>query len=272
MADIIIRTTASRDKVNQLLRDLPGMLTGRINDRYGIAKACMAKLINTALTDIHGDFGKKSGGGVGDDGMIWEPLHPYTIRRRSQQRGVSGQPGKQISEADYQWLKTTKKDIYLRELRRLLAGGLRLKEAQRQAAITSRFLSQGAWKARNKALGIPGKPGIAANPEDFPILDDTGKLKTSVAPGGITGHGLSAAYHESDQQVVTYEKNSVKAESAVPYGDPHMRPGRGSKTGGYRPARPWKYPDQVPEAWIDKWAQAFADAITECLPEVIAKL
>lgn len=256
------------------------MLAGRLPDRYGIAKACQAKLIHAALEDVHAEFDRKSKGGVGEDGTAWEPLHPYTIRQRSRQRGVSGVPGrKAISELDYQWLKRTKKDIYYRELRRLLAGGVARKEAQRQAAIISRFMTQGAWQARNKALGQVGKPGIGADPEDFPILDDTGRLKASASAGTVSGTGTSAEYHEpTPDQTVEHGRGEVRADSFVPnergrdYGDPHMRPGRGSRTGGYRPARPWKYPDRVPEAWIDRWAHVYAEALTECIAEVVTVL
>ncbi len=277
MADIIVRTRADRAKVVEFMRSLPGVLSGRLPDRLGIAKACQAKLIAAALKDVHDDFGKKSAGGVGDDGTAWEPLHPYTIRERSKQGGTSGQPGrKAITQQDYQWLRHTKRDIYYRELRRLLDGGVRLKEAQRQAAIISRFMTQGAWKARNKALGLVGKAGIAANPEDFPILDDTGRLKASVEPGTASGTGLNASYHEGGRatgdQVVTYGRGFVMAESNVPYGDPHMRPYRGSKTGGYRPARPWKFPEEVPDAWVERWAHVFADAIQECVVQAVAQM
>lgn len=277
MSDVLIRTKAPRAQVMEFLRSLPGVLSGRLPDRYGVSAACQAALIHAALEDVYADFGRKSSGNTGDDGLVWEPLHPYTIRRRSLQKGLSGQPGrKPLTNLDYQWLRQSKRDIYYRELRRLLAGGVPIKEAQRQASITSRFLSKGVWQARNKALGKQGTPGAPAGPEDFPILDDTGRLKESVAAGSLAGEGLNAQYHEAGReggdQTVTYGKGFVQADSGVPYGDAHMRPGKGSRTGGYRPARPWKYPDEVPPEWIDRWAEVYATNLQKCVVEVIQKL
>lgn len=160
MADIIIRTKASLAKVTAYLRDLPGILSGRLPDKYGIAVACNAVLIKAALEDVHADFDRKSQGGAGEDGMVWEPLHPYTIRRRSLQKGISGQPGRRkISDQDYKWLRQTKKDIYLREFRRLLAGGVEKKEAQRQAAIVSRFLTKGAGRLATRRWAFRASQG-----------------------------------------------------------------------------------------------------------------
>lgn len=285
MATYEVHVRASRRRVLQFLRvELPAQLAGREPDVWGIARAASMKMIHAALTDIHEDFEKKSLGGAGADGTIWEPLHPHTIRRRSGKRGgKEGRPGKKkMTDADHAWLSQTKKDVYQREFRRLRGSGLSNKEARRQAAIISRFLTKSLWQARSHALGKGTVGEAGEGPEDFPILDDTGRLKESVAPGSLEGAGLATHYvpagkNSGDQEVVFYE-GKVAALSHVPYGDKHMRDGRTSKAdgadieGGFRPARPWKYPDRVPDEWISRWAIVYCDAVAEMLPEILVRL
>jgi hypothetical protein len=272
----------SRERVTYfLMKELPDALSGRGPDPWGIAVAAQSRMIQAALEDVNADFVAKSQGGAGADGTVWEPLHPLTIKLRAEKKGLSGQPGAKggLSEEQYRAILQNKQEIYKREYARLRRGGLSVKEARRQAAILSRFLGRQVYRARLAAEG-KGRAGEGAPPAgEFPILDETGRLKASTAPGEVSGTGLGASYLPlSPDQVVTNEPGKVSVESevltedGVNYGDAHMRPGRGSKTGGYRPARPWKYPDDVPEEWLARWAQVYADAVAEMLPGVMSQL
>lgn len=83
MATIVFRGTSAQ--LRQVLAQLPGILAGRIPDRYGIARGLQLRVGVAMLSQCQQDFVTKSRGGTGRDGVKWAPLKPATIaaRRRS---------------------------------------------------------------------------------------------------------------------------------------------------------------------------------------------
>jgi hypothetical protein len=118
-------------------------------------------------------------------------------------------------------------------------------------------------------VGEEGRPG--AGPEDFPILDESSRLVMSTAPGLVTGNTLGADYQPpTPDQQADNRPGDASVNSLVPYGDYHMRPNRGWG-GSHIPPRPWKYAS-VPDAWIDRWAEEYKQAVAELIPQVISQL
>jgi hypothetical protein len=271
-----IRIRLSKSEVKDFIRKiLPGMLSGRITDKYGIARACQAALVHAAMKDIQGNYEDKSQGGGGADGNPWEPLRPATIFKRGERvRGQPGQPGKTgdmwwaIEAADMQ---KNRKMVYREELRRLLAAGVERKEAQRQASILAKAASRNFLESRKRQLGITGMPG---EPGSALILIDTQRLIQSASAGQLSGDGLNLSYQPgSVDQVVTYGRGFVQVDSAVEYGDYHEHSGTGSSTGTDRPARPWKWGDkQIPSEWLANWSRAFSLALQECVADILRQL
>ena len=74
---------ATRQEVLAKLRDLGGMLSGRIHDPYGVARAFQLRLGVAALSVIKEDFQVKSHGGTGRDGIAWPALSPVTLALRN---------------------------------------------------------------------------------------------------------------------------------------------------------------------------------------------
>lgn len=287
MPDYEARVNANRKKVREFLaKELPGILSGRLPDPMGIRKAVFAKVVWAALEDVKKDYEEKSKGGQGQGGIEWAPLTKFTIRKRAEaQKGKSGVSagGKRHKQEqpppDPAWLRAQRREVYRKEYARLRAGGLSHKEAARQASVVARFATARAW---NLMAGLMrGEPGKAAPPYqgDFPILKETGRLLESASPGTVSGKGLGMEYQppsggaaESGDQEVVYGKGFVAVDSHVPYGDKHMEDGEGEETGGFRPARPWKYGGDVPKEWVDRWAAVMSDALAEVLADVLPRL
>lgn len=257
--------------------ELPEILSGREPDPYGILSAALARVAVAAMEDVRDDYLRKSQGQAGEDGVTWEPLSEYTLKQRGDaKKGQSGSG--QHSESPYfranlAALSQTRREIYQREFARLRQGNVPAKEARRQASLTAKFLTRSAWAAQAAAIkkGLPGSS--AESPQDFLILVDTERLLTSASPGSVSGKNLGASYVPSgEDQRVEINGTKVAVFSDVPYGDDHMADGYGSVTGGFRPARPWKYGDNVPEAWVARWAKVFAEALGELIPQAASQL
>lgn len=282
MSTKVIKIRVSKQRLMIFLKViLPKMLSGKRPDTYGIGRACLLKTAQKAMSDVLEDFTTKSQGGTGLDGVQWEPLSEYTLKQRSDaakgRSGTAGTPKAEFDNAQKVMLQQTRKAIYRQEYERLRLGGLSAKEAKRQAAIIARFMARSAWSARHAAAGGRGMEGTPGpGPDDFPILDETGRLKTSISPGHITGSGLNLEYVaprspmslEGDQ-TLEVEPGRIKVMSHVPYGDSHMRDGQGTDTGAFRPARPWKYGEEIPDEWRKKWAGYYREALDELLPHAI---
>lgn len=80
--EIVVRARCRPEQaVDFATRILPGVLTGKEPDPYGLHRAVMARVAHALFGLIHQNFGLKSLGAGGIDG-IWKPLAPYTLRKR----------------------------------------------------------------------------------------------------------------------------------------------------------------------------------------------
>lgn len=277
MPDYQARTSANRQRVEEFLRrELPEIMAGTRADPYGLRKAVFAKVLAAALKDVKEDFERKSQGNQGDDGVQWDPLAEYTIKKRSEtQKGQSGRAGKDkpTPPPDFGWLSSQRREVYRKEYRRLRLAGLPPKEAAKQAAVIAKAVVRKVWQVMGEAggRGVPGRPG-ASVPGDFPILNETGTLLRSASPGTVSGVGLATNYKPEENQEVEYGRGFVAVHSTVPYGEKHQHDGEGEDTGGFRPARPWMYGSEFPQKWLERWTQVMRDSLAEVLADLLPKL
>jgi len=280
LPDLSAKTTARLERVREFLtRELPSILSGDAPDPMGVRRAVFARVLAVAMKDVQEDFEAKSQGNRGKDGVTWEPLAVYTVRKRAEaERGQSGRPGGKKAEGfrpppDVGWLRAQRREIYNQEYRRLRMAGVPAREAARQASVVAKFVTNRVWKLTGEAAGrgSEGRPGGSV-PGDFPILNDTGALLLSASAGRVNGAGLSASYSPPEGQQVVYGRGFVAVDSTVPYGDKHMTDGEGETTGGFRPARPWKYGEKIPAEWLARWTEAASSALAEVLAEVLPRL
>jgi hypothetical protein len=82
---IHIRTT--RAKLKEVLRYLPGVLSGRISIATEESRQFALKLGMTTMSLCRQNFTDKSKHGGGADGKPWAPLHPMTIVKRLSKSG-----------------------------------------------------------------------------------------------------------------------------------------------------------------------------------------
>lgn len=280
MASDVVVVRCSEVRLRRFLeQEIPDILSGKSPDPYGIVRGAILATVIAALEDVRRDFLSKSQGNTGEDGIQWEPLSEYTLRLRAQAKdgeSGSGKRRKEVGKVDLAQIQQTRREIYKREYQRLRMGNVPAPEARRQASLTAKFLTRSSWAAQAAAIQR-GLPGIRADkPGDFPILVDSERLLNSVSPGSLSGDGLDAEYRlpegcqEGDQEV-RIEGSTASVFSNVPYGDDHMTDGQGTNTGGFRPARPWKY-SEVPEGWLNRWAEVFGTALAKLIPLAAAQL
>lgn len=85
-------TVVYRGSKKQLLKELgklPGVVSGRIPDRFGVGSSIRRRMGNALLKAIRDDYEVKSKGGTGRDGVTWTPLSKRTLELRRQKGNTS---------------------------------------------------------------------------------------------------------------------------------------------------------------------------------------
>lgn len=95
MADVVYRGTAG--EAAAMVREAVAAMTGG-PDPHGVGRALKLRMGVALLSCVQTDFITKSRGGVGRDGIKWEPLKPETVARRrlgkADKRAVKGKSAK----------------------------------------------------------------------------------------------------------------------------------------------------------------------------------
>lgn len=174
----------SGDKAKLLwaIRNLPGILSGRVADPTGVVQQLQLRMATQLLSKIQQAFLAKSQGEMGEDGIQWQPLSPVTIERRRQGRETK----KQMTwKARKQNLSADEKKEFEREYRTRLSKLVTNGVPRAQAASLAR--AQAANVMRGKGANIPTRRDILGS-RDVSILIDTGELYRSFSPG-VPGDG-----------------------------------------------------------------------------------
>jgi hypothetical protein len=179
MANNIIHTRAGRVALQALLRDVPAMMTGRVQDPSGSVRGVQLRLGMVALSLIKVAFIMKSRGGTDEAGDRWKPLSPRYIAYGRRHPGLKairdaarakGRPGRPLltDKQDLEWRKIFAKTFY----------ALRRRLGEREAKATA---AGHAWNV----LKASGARTIFAeySTTEVEILRDTGVLFNSLSPG-----------------------------------------------------------------------------------------
>lgn len=237
MADAVHR--GSRAALMDRLRELPGMLAGRVSDPSGAVDAMMTAVGVEALSIIREAYIEKARGGTDEAGLSWQKLSPRTIAygrrhgatlaRKRKAAAKAGRPGRPLLTAaqDRLW-----KGVFASTARRLTLAGE--KNANANAAAL-------AWRLV-KAAG--GKTILSEyGGTKVEILRDTGRLLASLSPG-------------TPDNILRVGPGEVSVGTNVVYARTHHE-GRGKV-----PARPlWPELDSWPQAWWDRLEEVVADGV-----------
>lgn len=241
------RTVITEDRkpeLEQLIRSLPAILSGRVRDRYGVARGFRARVGWAFFSLVAEAFDEKSRGRVDSAGESWEPLSPEYL---AYQRPITGRkPPKGPGKAPGGKNGFLTKD-QLRLWRRIYADRYAWfimrepdDEAQSHAAAVAWIIvkAQGA-KTKLAEFGSR-KAGV-----DYSILRDRGTMRQTIQPGEVTDpEGVASEYDPPRGQ--EFEDHGTRL--VVGSNDPKAKWHHNGK--GRRERRFW--PRRLPAEW---WRQ-----------------
>lgn len=238
----VVHTTATRDELKEYLRQLPGVLSGRLPDRDGIAHGFKLRMAFAFFSVVKEAFIEKARGGTDECGISWPKLtQKYLAYGRGPKStrtagGVApggnpkqGKPLDGFMTADQ--LKRWRR-VYGQTLARLLLQ-VPEDEARRRAA-------QIAW-ADAKKSGVRTKLDVFGN-RTVEILRDRGILFNSLSPGVLAESGPDASYSPPDQQHVEQRPGELAVGTNVAYAGYHQN--------GKRPL--WPKDGNLPGGWWEE--------------------
>lgn len=233
MPNATVTIRSSRADVRRTVRQTVAALAGG-PDPGGVARGLQLRLGVALLSKVQQAFIVKSRGGVGEDGIQWQPLKRATIAQRrtsAGERKALGITGKRVrglltADEDKRWRRifATRKSYFMAKF------GLSDAAASERAAKI-------AW-ATLKAEGAKTKLEVLGN-RQVDILRDTGELFRSLSPGvDATPSGADGQIFETPPgQVIVGTNKKPWHHTGIP---------------GKLPARPlWPTDGRLPVAWWD---------------------
>lgn len=257
--------TVSSDQQPQLmqvLRSLPGILTGRVPDPYGIGEGFRARIGHAALGLILENFERLGRGEPGADGTKWPPLTKEYLayqrrfgpnEKRDLMKGasLSGRVHKHGPGETKGLLTQSQLQLW----RKTFADRFAWYVMSEPDAAAKAHAAAIAWIVVKKA-GAKTKLEVFGN-RTVQILVDTGYLRGSLTPGTITEQGPNAIYSPPaifgglEQVFESQQPYQIVVGTNVKYAKHH----HGNDGNGYRPLWPVSFPD-------DWWNQILGVSIT----------
>lgn len=265
----VIYTSASRADLKRRLSALPGILSGRLPDRLGIAHGFKMRLAVAFLEKIKLAFITKSRGGTDECGISWPKLSKAYLayqrrfgpgEKAALKKAAGLGSGNRFAPGGRDGLLTKQQEkewwaIYRRNLA-WLAAREPLGEAKGHAAAI-------AW-AEMKRRGARTKLDVYGNRE-VEILRDTGTLFNSLQPGVLGELGPDASYSTPDGQIVIDRPGELLVGTNVEHAKYHQgdaeKPGR---------RRFLPRADEIPPDWHEDFAE-HADAGLPIAIEMMAR-
>lgn len=238
MADLVYRGT--REQLRLRLRQLPGVLSGRVPDPTGAAESIRQAVGIEALSILKEAYVAKARGGTDEAGIRWAPLDPKTIAYGRRHPGLKRGRGPRpllTKQQDELW-----RGVFAGTYRRLAAAG------DENAGGNAAALAWVLVKARGGKT-ILGEYG--SRPAE--ILRDTGRLLNSLSPA-------------HPDNVLRQQPGEVSVGTNVVYAERHHRgdPGRNL------PARPL-WPDDG-DRWPATWTQRLLDVVADGVRDLTRRL
>jgi hypothetical protein len=207
-----IRSPLPRDELKRLIRSLPRALAGKGGRADQLGRVFHAAFTQAMFDQLYRAFGVKSRGGTDDLGYRWPPLARSTISQRPlgtgdvSRFGVGHKSGAALDtrtrglltpDQDRKW-----RAIYASTLAKLSAMG-EAKAASKAAELAWAILKSEGALTRLQVLG--GRT--------VPILDSSGRLKASLAPGGRH----RGRYYPPKEQIAEFQSGRLILGTTVPY-------------------------------------------------------
>lgn len=257
-----ITTSDNKPVLRALVRNLPGMLSGRIQDEEGISEGFKLRIGFKILELVKLNFDELSRGFAGADGDVWPPLSKEYLaygRRFGQGEMASLKkeaglgrahrhgPGESKGLLTAQQLKEWRQ-LYARYLSKFMLRGHTEQEAKSHAAAV-------AWTIM-KERGAKTKLEVFGN-RKVQILVDTGRGRGSLTPGSLYENGPKAKYEKpggkgGSEQRFDIETDCIVVGTNVKYMSYHHN-AKNKK----RRRRLW--PEKFPADW---WQQILGIAIS----------
>lgn len=227
-----VRTSLPRKEVAQLIRSLPGMISGRTPSRYGLHKLFWGAVAFSLFTDIHDAFMVKAYGLPDELGDQWDDLSQHTkAYKRPVERGsVSKQvynryqrnhPKRMMGKGSKahdptragSGLGLLTQSQYARWQQ--LFGTIYHSNKNRMSAGAAKSLAgQIAW-TRLKEEGAQTMWEVLGNRQGLLILRVSDRLSESVAPGKFDP--LNGYYKRNRDQVFILSRGRIELGTQVPY-------------------------------------------------------
>jgi len=255
-------TSDNKPALRALIRNLPGILSGRISDENQIAEGFKLRIGFKVLELVKFNFEELSRGFEGADGTVWPPLSKEYLaygRRfgqgemaslkkeaglgRAHHYGPGNKKGLLTSQQYKEW-----RQIYSRYLARYMLRGHTEQEAKSHAAAV-------AWIIM-KERGAKTKLEVYGN-RKVQILVDTGRGRGSLTPGILYENGPKAKYEKpggkgGSEQRFDVEPDCIVVGTNVKYMSYHHNAKNKNKR-----RRLW--PEKFPNDW---WRQILGMAIS----------
>lgn len=243
-----VNYTGQRAKLQQLLADLPAMLAGRVPDAYGIVRRVQERLGMALLAKVKEAFEVKARGGVGSDGIRWQPLKPQTIARRR----LGPADRKAVTNKARRAKLTPAQLKRFRKLAAAKAAEYRLRGHDRGRArdLAERYAES---VLRGSGATLPSRYAILSA-RSVEILRDTGAMFRALSPTpSAKGRTLDLL---PGQVVLTITEKPWHHE-----GNARL------------PARPlWPLDGDLPQGWWDYLLGEFAKAVAEAVGKAVRAL
>lgn len=248
-----VRTKQPREKLLELSRFLPSIISGRRIDQFGLRPVYWNAYRHHLMSKIHEAFMIKSEGGADETGESWKELKRETIAQRPLSRGeigklnVGGRGSKAFKRRERGLLTPEQNKIWsaiFASTTARLRPTLGEAEAKKQAAE----LAWGILKARGAQtkLEVLGRRTV-------PILIASGRLEEAMRPGTLTKNHLSSP----EEQEIISTGSKLQIDIDVPYSG-HV----------HKKRRLWPSVRKM-QGWLTEAAQAGANAVAKRLSETI---
>lgn len=248
-----VKTNLTKEQVKKLIRDLPGILSGRLPSQFGLHKIFWGAVAYSLFQSISEAYQEKSKGGTDDLGNSWDDLSQHTkayqrdpfqntpsmsLSRRAKRNKKTGLG--LLTPTQHKTWKNIFGHVYHSNLERLGE-----EEAKKLAG-------QLAW-SRLKEMGAVTKWDVFGT-RDLLILQDKGTLSSSLLPGKFDP---ASGYKKGNKnQVFTLRRGSIEMGSSVPYAEMH------NKT---RPI----WPEEM-GPWLEQATEFGRDAVYDRLVQIFS--
>lgn len=224
-----LATGRSRSEVREIIRRIPGYVSGRVPDQHGIGRAYSLGFVQSMFKSIHTGFLQKSAGRTDDLGDKWADLKPSTIAQKLAKIRRHGPKSRRVAKQLTPTQRRVYEQVYASTFQRLkkTKGEKLAKQAARKAAARA-------------AGGVPKKLTGLGRAGQVPILIDTSRLEASLRPGTLTATSYSTP---TPDQYVSLSRTRIELGTKVPYAHFHQTGTKKMKARPLWPSiqkmRPW---------------------------------